>query len=139
MNNAATRREHDLLGDIDVPAAAYWGAHTARALANFPVTGRTIAELPCLIQGLAWVKAAAAAANRQLGLLDEKVADALLRACAEISAGQWHDQFVVDIMQGGAGTSTNMNANEVIANRGWSYSDSTRALTRSSVRMITST
>ena len=117
MTNNAGRREHDLLGDIHVPADAYWGAHTARARANFPITGRPIAEFPHLIQAVAWVKAAAADANCQLGLLDQGVATAIIEACTEIAAGRPHDQFIVDILQGGAGTSTNMNANEVIANR----------------------
>ena len=117
MTDNAERREHDLLGDIHVPADAYWGAHTTRARANFPITGRPIAEFPHLIEAIAWVKAAAADANRQLGLIDQDIAAAIIEACTEIVAGHLHDQFIVDIMQGGAGTSTNMNANEVIANR----------------------
>ncbi|NGN94490.1 aspartate ammonia-lyase [Nocardioides sp. KC13] len=112
-----TRREHDLLGDLDVPAEAYWGVHTARARANFPITGTTIGTYPHLVNALAAVKEAAALANLELGLLDQERAGAIVAACQEIRAGELHDQFVVDVIQGGAGTSTNMNANEVIANR----------------------
>ena len=114
---SAVRHEHDLLGDRDVPAEAYWGVHTARARENFPITGTTIAAYPHLIEALAAVKEAAALANRELGLLEPEVADAIVAACAEIRGGALHDQFVVDVIQGGAGTSTNMNANEVVANR----------------------
>jgi aspartate ammonia-lyase len=113
----ATRREHDLLGDRDVPLEAYWGIHTLRAVENFPISGLTIQVYPDLITALADVKAAAAMANRDLALLDTKRAEAIIAACDEIRAGQLLNQFVVDVIQGGAGTSTNMNANEVIANR----------------------
>jgi aspartate ammonia-lyase len=112
-----TRVEHDLLGERAVPADAYWGVHTLRAVENFPITGTTIGQYPDLIAALACVKQAAAAANGELGLLDEARAMAIVDACVEIRAGRLHDQFVVDPIQGGAGTSTNMNANEVIANR----------------------
>ncbi|MFJ9785517.1 aspartate ammonia-lyase [Amycolatopsis sp. NPDC101161] len=112
-----TRREHDLLGDKDVPADAYWGVHTARARENFPITGTTIAAYPHLIEALASVKEAAARANAELGLLEPEIADAICEACREIREGALHGEFVVDVIQGGAGTSTNMNANEVIANR----------------------
>ncbi|MCC3779936.1 aspartate ammonia-lyase, partial [Streptomyces sp. UNOB3_S3] len=111
------RSEHDLLGDRDVPAHAYYGVHTLRAVENFPITGTPIAAYPDLVTALAAVKQAAAQANRELGLLDGDKADAIVRACEEIRAGRLHDHFVVDVIQGGAGTSTNMNANEVIANR----------------------
>ncbi|MEU8551339.1 aspartate ammonia-lyase [Streptomyces roseoverticillatus] len=112
-----SRTEHDLLGDRDVPAAAYYGVHTLRAVENFPITGTPISAYPDLVTALASVKQAAALANRDLGLLDGRKVDAIVRACEEIRAGQWHDHFVVDVIQGGAGTSSNMNANEVIANR----------------------
>ncbi|MCD9196180.1 aspartate ammonia-lyase [Streptomyces albireticuli] len=112
-----TRSEHDLLGDRDVPAAAYYGVHTLRAVENFPITGTPISAYPDLVTALAAVKQAAALANRDLGLLDGPKVDAIVGACEEIRAGRWHDQFVVDVIQGGAGTSTNMNANEVVANR----------------------
>ncbi|MBP8539625.1 aspartate ammonia-lyase, partial [Streptomyces sp. MK37H] len=111
------RREHDLLGDRDVPADAYWGIHTLRAGENFPITGTSISAYPHLISALAAVKEAAARANEDLGLLTTEKADAIAAACQEIRRGALHDQFIVDVIQGGAGTSTNMNANEVIANR----------------------
>ena len=102
---------------MDVPAAAYYGVHTLRALANFPITGIPISAHPELVSALAAVKEAAASANYLLGELPEDRADAIATACREIRSGALHDQFVVDVLQGGAGTSSNMNANEVIANR----------------------
>ena len=112
-----TRIEHDLVGDKEVPADAYYGVHTVRAVENFAITGSTIAQFPALIASLAAVKQAAANANRDLGLLSPDIAAAIIIACQEIGSGRFADQFVVDPVQGGAGTSTNMNANEVIANR----------------------
>jgi len=117
MSKAETRLEHDLLGDREVPASVYYGVHTLRAVENFPITGTPISIYPDLIRALACIKQAAALANTQLHLLDSQRRDAIVKACEEIRAGQFHDQFVVDVIQGGAGTSTNMNANEVIANR----------------------
>ncbi|HEV7950709.1 MAG TPA: aspartate ammonia-lyase [Glaciihabitans sp.] len=114
----ATRTETDSLGSRAIPAEVYWGVHTARALENFPITRRAIFNYPHLITSLARVKQAAARANRDLGVLDADKAQIIDQVCEEIAAGQWHDQFVVGVIQGGAGTSTNMNANEVIANRG---------------------
>jgi aspartate ammonia-lyase len=111
------RSEHDLLGTRDVPVDVYYGIHTLRALENFAVTGTPIAQYSRLIQALAAVKQAAAGANLELGHLEPAKAGAIVAACEEILRGDLHDQFVVDVMQGGAGTSTNMNANEVIANR----------------------
>jgi aspartate ammonia-lyase len=111
------RREHDLLGDRDVPADAYYGVHTLRAIENFPITGTRISIYPDLIAALASIKSAAARSNHELGLLDVTRTDAIVAAAEEIRAGKLHEQFVVDVIQGGAGTSTNMNANEVIANR----------------------
>src|ERR1700753_2986489 len=113
----STRREHDLLGDRDVPAEAYYGVHTLRAVENFPITATPISIYPDLIAALASIKLAAARSNRDLGLLDDARAGAIIAAAEEVRAGRLHDQFVVDVIQGGAGTSTNMNANEVIANR----------------------
>ena len=101
MNSIATRLEHDLLGDREVPALAYYGVHTLRALENFDITGISIAVYPDLIRALAQIKQAAAQANRQLGLLDARRADAIVAACKEVIDGQWHDQFVVDVIQGG--------------------------------------
>jgi len=113
----ARRVEHDLLGDKDVPDSAYYGVHTLRAVENFPVSGIPISHYPDLIRALAQIKMAAALANEELGLLPHAQAEAIVAACREIEAGKLHDQFIVDVIQGGAGTSTNMNANEVIANR----------------------
>ena len=112
-----TRTEHDLLGDREVPADALYGVQTLRAVENFPITGIRLGHFPHLIRSLAMVKLAAARANTQLELLDPEIAGAIERACTEIIDGHWHGHFVVDVVQGGAGTSTNMNANEVIANR----------------------
>jgi aspartate ammonia-lyase len=111
------RTEHDLLGDRAVPADAYYGIHTLRALENFPITGTPISIYPDLVVALACVKQAAAIANAELGLLDEERSVAIRLACEEVREGRLHEEFVVDVIQGGAGTSTNMNANEVICNR----------------------
>src|SRR3712207_4916778 len=111
------RLEHDLLGEREVPAGAYYGVHTLRAVENFPISGTPISIYPDLVVALAYVKQAAALANRDLGLLEPDKAAAVVQACEEIRSGRLHEQFVVDAIQGGAGTSTNMNANEVIANR----------------------
>jgi aspartate ammonia-lyase len=112
------RIEHDLLGNHPVPEGAYWGVHTARAVENFPITGVPIGHYRSLIQALALVKHAAAHANREVGILEPVLAGAIIQATDEVAAGLWDREFVVDAIQGGAGTSTNMNANEVIANRG---------------------
>ena len=114
---ASTRTEHDLLGDREVPAHAYYGVHSLRALENFPITRTAISIYPDLVVALACVKQAAAIANSELGLLDEPRAQAIRRACEEVRAGSLLEEFVVDVIQGGAGTSTNMNANEVLCNR----------------------
>ncbi len=115
--SGATRREHDLLGERDVPDDARYGVQTLRAMENFDITGIRLGHYPHLVRAMAMVKQAAARANRRLGLLDAAVAEAIDEACQEIIDGHWHGHFVVDVVQGGAGTSTNMNANEVIANR----------------------
>lgn len=112
-----TRREHDLLGDRDVPFECYYGIQTLRALENFDISGVAINHYDTLIVALAQVKKAAAKANYDIGLLSPSVAQAICGACDEIVNGKLHTHFVVDMVQGGAGTSTNMNANEVIANR----------------------
>jgi aspartate ammonia-lyase len=112
-----TRTEHDLLGDYEVPADVYWGVHTARARENFPISGVPIGHYRSLIRSIALVKAAAARANVASGVLDAKLAEAIEAACNEVADGKFDGEFVVDAIQGGAGTSTNMNANEVIANR----------------------
>ncbi len=112
-----TRSEHDLLGDRDVPDEFYYGVQTLRALENFNISGVPLALYPVLIEALTRVKLAAARANADLGLLSRPVADAIEQACHEVIGGKHQNHFVVDMIQGGAGTSTNMNANEVIANR----------------------
>ena len=111
-----TRIEHDLLGTMELSNNLWYGIQTQRAVDNFSITGTPIGHYPELIQGLAMVKAAAAHANEQLGLLPSDKAQAIEAVCGEIIAGNYHQAFVVDVIQGGAGTSTNMNANEVIAN-----------------------
>jgi aspartate ammonia-lyase len=105
------------MGQLTVPADAYYGIHTVRALSNFSISGIALSKYPEFVTALAAVKQAAALANRDLGLLDERRAQAIVAACVEIRGGDLHSEFVVDVIQGGAGTSTNMNANEVIANR----------------------
>ncbi len=112
-----TRKEHDLLGERDVPFEYYYGIQTLRALENFNISGVSLNFYPTLIDALAMVKEAAAEANFDLGLIEEKIRDAIVSACHELIHGKYHNHFVVDMIQGGAGTSTNMNANEVIANR----------------------
>jgi aspartate ammonia-lyase len=114
---SSTRLEHDLLGDYQVPVNAYWGVHTARAVDNFPISGVPIGHYRSLIRALAIVKQAAAQANFELGELSAEINDAISKACQEVANGKFDSEFVVDAIQGGAGTSTNMNANEVIANR----------------------
>lgn len=112
-----TRKEHDLLGERDVPFEYYYGIQTLRALENFNITGVTLNFYPVLVESLAMVKLAAARANGDLGLLPRPLAEAISKACNEVINGKFIYHFVVDMMQGGAGTSTNMNTNEVIANR----------------------
>ncbi|MFB6072807.1 MAG: class II fumarate hydratase [Halobacterium sp.] len=109
------RTERDSLGEIQVPADAYWGAQTQRAVQNFPVSGITFGRR--FVRALGVVKKAAAQANNDLGLLEDETADAIVEAADEVIAGEHDDQFPVDVFQTGSGTSSNMNANEVIANR----------------------
>jgi len=117
FSGANNRIEHDLLGERELPFDALYGIQTLRAMENFPITGVVIREFPALLTALAAVKEAAAMANAELGLLDAERRDAIVRASAEVRHGRHHEHFLVDVIQGGAGTSTNMNANEVIANR----------------------
>ncbi len=109
------RMEHDFLGEMEIPDDVYYGVQTMRAMDNFHITGQTI--IPEFVQALAMVKKAAALANMETGRLDPKIGNALVQACDEILAGKMLDQFPVDPIQGGAGTSVNMNINEVISNR----------------------
>ncbi|MCI0511707.1 aspartate ammonia-lyase, partial [candidate division KSB1 bacterium] len=111
------RQEHDLIGIREVPFEAYYGIQTLRGVENFNITGVPISHYPELIEALALVKMAAAMANQETSVIPDKVATAIIQACQEILQGKLHDQFVVDLIQGGAGTSTNMNINEVVANR----------------------
>jgi fumarate hydratase class II len=113
--NTNTRIERDSLGEVQVPADALYGAQTQRAVENFPISG--LKPRPAFIWSMATIKRAAAEVNRDLGLLDEERANAIIQAAQEVIDGQWSDQFVVDPIQAGAGTSHNMNVNEVIANR----------------------
>lgn len=111
------RIESDLIGELKVPADAYYGVQTQRALDNYRISCTRMSDYPEYIVAIAYVKWAAALANAELGALDRSIADAICKACEEIVGGKFHDQFPIDMMQGGAGTSVNMNANEVIANR----------------------
>src|SRR5512143_2762502 len=111
----ATRIEHDSLGDVHVPAEALYGAQTQRATQNFQISG--LKPRQAFIWSMATIKRAAAEVNRDLGLLDNDRANAIIQAAQEVIDGKWNDQFVVDPIQAGAGTSHNMNINEVIANR----------------------
>ena len=112
-----TRIEHDLLGDLKIPADAYYGVHTLRAYHNFNITGVRLSQFSTFIRAFATTKKAAAIANHAVGVLSTTHKNAICAACDELIAGRLHDEFIVDMIQGGAGTSTNMNANEVIANR----------------------
>ncbi|HEV2276763.1 MAG TPA: aspartate ammonia-lyase [Acidobacteriaceae bacterium] len=112
---AQTRKEKDSLGFFEVPAQAYYGAQTARAVENYPISG--MRAHPLLIRAIAMVKRAAAEANRELGTVNARRADAIIHAAQEVIDGKWNDEFVVDVFQAGAGVSFHMNANEVIANR----------------------
>lgn len=115
--SATFRTEYDSLGPVEVPSDSYYGAQTARAVQNFPISGIAIGSLPFVIQALAHVKRAAAQANHAVGTLSGSKRDAIIYACDEILSGSYRDEFPVDVFQGGAGTSTNMNMNEVLANR----------------------
>src|SRR5688572_2718745 len=112
----ATRTEHDLLGDKQIPAEAYYGVQTARALENFQISGTLINQYPGFVEAWAMVKLAAARANTQVGAMKPDRLAAIEKAYEAIMAGRYHEHFLVDWFQGGAGTSTNMNANEVMAN-----------------------
>ena len=112
----AFRIEHDIIGEMHIPQDVYYGIHSVRAAENFPITGQRLQK--DMIVSIAWIKKACARANLAAGTIREDVSRAIEQACDEIIAGRLHDQFIVDPIQGGAGTSTNMNANEVIAHMG---------------------
>ena len=111
-----TRKEHDFIGELEIDDSLYYGIQTLRAVENFNISHEKLKDFPGFVKALAQVKKAAALANGELGLLDYKIQEAICWGCDQIIAGKYIDQFVVDMIQGGAGTSTNMNANEVIAN-----------------------
>ncbi|GAB2461145.1 aspartate ammonia-lyase [Hymenobacter qilianensis] len=111
-----SRLEHDFLGERAIPTDVYYGIQTLRALENFDITGIPLRSEPLFVQALAYVKKAAALANRDLGVLDSAIAECIVQACDRVAAGEFDSQFTTDMIQGGAGTSVNMNANEVIAN-----------------------
>lgn len=111
-----TRKEHDFIGELEISDDVYYGVQTFRAVENFNISKAKLSDYPGFVKALAQVKKAAALANLELDLLDKKIGEAICKACDQIIAGKFIDQFVVDMVQGGAGTSTNMNANEVIAN-----------------------
>ncbi len=115
MAEQGTRIERDSMGEMEVPGHALYGATTARAILNFPISG--IAFSRSFLRALGLIKAAAATVNGQLGLLPEEKVRVIVAAANEVAAGEWDDHFPIDIFQTGSGTSTNMNANEVIANR----------------------
>ena len=117
MSEKLFRVESDLIGELQVPVDAYYGVQTQRAINNYKISNTHMCDYPEYIIAIAYVKMAAAEANARLGVLDRGIADAIVAACKEIVGGKLWDQFPVDMMQGGAGTSVNMNANEVIANR----------------------
>jgi aspartate ammonia-lyase len=121
MNTTTTRKEIDLLGELDIPSDAYYGIQTYRAIKNFSISHTTINNYPEFIIALAQVKKAAAQTNHQLGLLNDELCNAIVWACDKIIQGEYHAAFPIDVFQGGAGTSTNMNANEVIANIALEY------------------
>lgn len=110
------RKESDLLGELQVPANAYYGVQTQRAIENFKISGQTLSSYPEFIRALAWVKKGAAMTNHSFGLLNDELYQNILLACDELATGKYDAEFPIDMIQGGAGTSVNMNANEVIAN-----------------------
>src|SRR4051812_21496225 len=112
---STTRSERDPLGEKPVPASALYGIQTLRAAENFPISG--LRPLPAFVDAVVWIKRSAALTHKETGRLEARLADAIVRAADEVLAGQYRDQFIVDVYQAGAGTSHNMNCNEVLANR----------------------
>ena len=117
MSEKKFRVESDLLGELKIPAEAYYGVQTQRGINNYHISRKTMSMYPDFIIAIAYVKLAAVETNHTLGVINDEIAGAISQACREIIDGKWHDNFPIDMMQGGAGTSVNMNANEVIANR----------------------
>ena len=116
MSENKFRTENDLLGAREVPTEALYGVQTSRAMENFHISGQLLSSYPNFIRGLAITKKAAAMANVEVGMITKEQGDAIIWACDQLIEGKQHDQFPIDMIQGGAGTSTNMAANEVIAN-----------------------
>ena len=119
MSEQKFRVESDLIGELQVPIDAYYGVQTQRAINNYKISTTHMYDYPEYIIAMAYVKMAAAAANTELGVMPKEIGDAIVAACKEIVNGKLWDQFPVDMMQGGAGTSVNMNANEVIPTEPW--------------------
>lgn len=117
MNTKTMRVEKDLIGSRELPVDALYGIQTLRGMENFPISGSCLCDYPLFVKGIAMTKQAAAEANAQMGLISAEIKDHIVQVCQEIVSGKWHEEFRIDMIQGGAGTSTNMNANEVIANR----------------------
>ena len=117
MSEQKFRIESDLLGELKVPADVLYGVQTQRGINNYHISRKTMSMYPDFIKAIAYVKLAAVQTNHTLGVINDEIAGAISQACRELIDGQWHDNFPIDMMQGGAGTSVNMNANEVIANR----------------------
>ena len=117
MSEQKFRKESDLLGELNVPADALYGVQTQRGINNYHISRKTMSMYPDFIKAIAYVKLAAVQTNHTLGVINDEIAGAISQACRELIDGQWHENFPIDMMQGGAGTSVNMNANEVIANR----------------------
>ena len=111
------RVEADLLGELQVPADALYGVQTQRGINNYHISRKTMRDYPAFIIANAYVKLAAAQTNHSLGVINDEISGAMSQACREIIDGKWHENFPIDMIQGGAGTSVNMNINEVIANR----------------------
>src|SRR5699024_3493959 len=116
-----TRVEHDFVGELEIPNDCYYGVQSHRAAENFKITGIKLSQEPFMIKALAMIKKAAAKANQDCGVLEPKIAEAICIASDEVITGKYDDQFITDMIQGGAGTSVNMNANEVIANIALEY------------------
>lgn len=135
MTQSATRSEKDSLGPKEIPAHVYYGIQTARAVENYPISG--MRAHPTLIRALGMVKEAAAEANRELGLVDDKIATAIIQAAREVQQGKWNQEFVVDVFQAGAGVSFHMNTNEVIANRAIEILGAHSAIIRKSIPTTT--
>jgi aspartate ammonia-lyase len=133
------RTEKDFLGEKQLPDSAYYGVQTQRGMDNFRITGVPMSAEPEFVRAFGYVKKAAALANRDLGVLEPRIADAIVAGCDRLIAGEMRDQFLTDFIQGGAGTSTNMNANEVIANLALEHLATPRANTRWSAPTTTST